>query len=306
MDDALLANIDGVSRTVGVRRASAGNLLADGADDGDERLGRSKSTPRCGRDSHAVLAVCAVCLGSLNFGTTLGYTSPSEPRIRDDLLGGDEQLGALMASVVSLGALVGALGGGQLSATLSRRVALAVSAAPGVIGWVLLAAPRPSWGVGPALAVLIAARLLCGLAVGAQSAVVPVYISEVAPPELRVLLGCCHQLSIALGVTIVYSLGQAIVVPAADCVLCGWRLLAVLCAVPQALLALLVMLPWFPESPRWLVSSGSAADAVYTLARLRGVAPSDPVVLQELGEIQNTVVSWICFSSQLHVMRHAF
>ena len=34
--------------------------------------------------------------GSLNFGTTLGYTSPSEPRIRADLLGDDEQLGALM------------------------------------------------------------------------------------------------------------------------------------------------------------------------------------------------------------------
>jgi MFS family permease len=307
MEDALLAS--GVSRTVGVRRASAGNLLADEA---VEEAGSSVAgaPPRCGRDSLAVLAVSVVCLGSLNFGTTLGYTSPAEPRIRDDLLGGDEQLGALMTSVVSLGALVGALTGGQLSAALSRRVAMGVSAIPGVIGWVLLALPRPSWGVGLSLTVLITARVLCGLAVGAQSAVVPVYISEVAPPKLRGFLGCCHQLAIALGVTVVYSLGQAIVVPAADCIVCGWRLVAVLCALPQVLLALIVMLPWFPESPRWLVSSGSTAKAVYTLARLRGVAPSDPVVLQELGEIQNTVVSWThemnpCLSETCDVERKA-
>ena len=289
MEDALLAS--GVSRTVGVRRASAGNL--HDADDNETGAvisgGGAGGGCGCGRDSRAVTAALVVCLGSLNFGTTLGFTSPAEPRIREDLLGGDEQLGALMTSVVSLGALVGALSGGQLSAAFSRRIAIAVSAVPGLLGWLLVAVPRPSWGVGPALTVLVIARVLCGLAVGAQSAVVPVYISEVAPPRLRGLLGCCHQLMIALGVTLVYSLGQAIVAPAAECALCGWRLVAVLCAIPQLLLGAIVLLPSFPESPRWLVANGSAADAVFTLARLRGVAPSDPTVLQELGEIQATV-----------------
>lgn len=303
MEDALLTS--GVARTVGVRRASAGNLLdGDDTEDAESSAPGGAGSPCCGRDSHAILAVCAACLGSLNFGTTLGYTSPAEPRIREDLLGGDENLGALMTSVVSLGALVGALAGGQLSAALSRRVAMGVSAVPAVIGWVLLAVPRPSWSVGLALAVLIAARVLCGLAVGAQSAVVPVYISEVAPPKLRGFLGCCHQLSIALGVTVVYSLGQALGAPAADCVLCGWRLVAVLCAVPQAMLALIIMLPSFPESPRWLVSSGSAVDAVYTLARLRGVRSSDPAVLQELGEMQTTVVSAIHSTVASFMLRH--
>ena len=66
----------------------------------------------CSANLPAVVAVCVGCLGSLNFGTVLGFTSPAEPRIRDDLLGGltdpgrAERLGGVFSSVVSLGALV--------------------------------------------------------------------------------------------------------------------------------------------------------------------------------------------------------
>eukprot|EP01046_Picozoa_sp_COSAG06_P081692 COSAG06_NODE_28817_length_567_cov_1.309829_1_plen_90_part_01 len=90
MEDALLAS--GVSHTVGVRRASAGNLHDADDDETSAVSGGGGGGCGCGRDSRAVTAALVVCLGSLNFGTTLGFTSPAEPRIREDLLGGDEQL----------------------------------------------------------------------------------------------------------------------------------------------------------------------------------------------------------------------
>ena len=269
MEAPLLAS--GVARTVGVRRPSEGNLHEQEPPAG--AVSAAPPAPHPCSDAAAILACLAACLGSLNFGTTLGYTSPCEPRIRADVLGGDEQLGALITSVVSLGALAGALGGGAVSAAFSRRVALALSAAPAALGWVLLALPRPAWGVQPALWALLIARVLCGIGVGMQSAVVPVYVAEVAPRRLRGLLGCCHQLNIAIGVSLVYALGWGIVAEAAECAACGWRLIALLCAVPNLLMVL--ALPLVPESPRWLVSAGRSADAAAALRRLRGAPLGD-------------------------------
>ncbi|AQK88613.1 Sugar transporter ERD6-like 6 [Zea mays] len=66
-------------------------------------------------------------------------------------------------------------------------------------------------------------RLLEGFGVGIISYVVPVYIAEISPQNMRGALGSVNQLSVTLGIMFAYLLG--LFVP--------WRLLAVIVEIMQ-------------------------------------------------------------------------
>jgi len=70
---------------------------------------------------------------------------------------------------------------------------------------------------------------------------VPVFISEIAPKDIRVGLATSNQLFICSGCSAAYIIGA----------LLSWRSLVVVGLVPCAVL--LVGLFFIPESPRWLV-----------------------------------------------------
>lgn len=54
------------------------------------------------------------------------------------------------------------------------------------------------------MGMLIAGRIINGLSVGIESAQVPVYISEIAPPSKRGRLVGCQQWAITWGILIMY------------------------------------------------------------------------------------------------------
>ena len=103
---------------------------------------------------------------------------------------------------------------------------------------------------------LIAARILLGLAVGAASALVPAYMSEMAPARLRGRLSGINQVMIASGMLLSYV---------ADYLLKGlpetmaWRVMLGLAAVPALILFFGVLA--LPESPRFLMQSGRLEEA---------------------------------------------
>jgi len=70
---------------------------------------------------------------------------------------------------------------------------------------------------------------------------VPVFISEIAPKDIRVGLATSNQLFICSGCSAAYIIGA----------LLSWWSLVVVGLVPCAVL--LVGLFFIPESPRWLV-----------------------------------------------------
>ena len=175
-------------------------------------------------------------------------------------------------SLLSFGAMIGALSAGQLGEILGRRKTISIMSAIFVFGTVVCCASAGS------LNLLLFGRVLIGGPIGALSAVLPMYASEIAPKEIRGLLGTLFQLAIVVGIL----LATVIAIPV-ETMKSGWVFALGLAAVPAAVLAGGI---WhFPESPRWLLKHQGEPAATASLQVLR--ASSD--VSAELGEMKTAL-----------------
>lgn len=110
---------------------------------------------------------------------------------------------------------------------------------------------------------LYAGRFINGLGVGLSSVIIPAYLSEISPSYLRGAFGGVHQLMLIIGIS--SSSVLAIFLSFRP----GWRFLFL---VPPVLFSIfqLIVLPFCPESPRWMASKGWMNSATETLTQLRG------------------------------------
>ena len=110
--------------------------------------------------------------------------------------------------------------------------------------------------------ILTLGRFLSGIGAGASTVIVPLYISEIAPPEERGLFGYMTQVSINVGILITQTLGFFLSHDG------KWRVIlgtGVGAAIAQGLGLLVV-----PESPSWLAAHGKVAQGERILRRIRG------------------------------------
>ena len=89
----------------------------------------------------------------------------------------DSQI-ALIVSIALIGAAIGALFSGSISDRLGRKPVIIVADLLFTTGSVIMA-------FAPSIPVLMIGRLTIGLGVGVASQIVPLYLSEVAPVEIR-------------------------------------------------------------------------------------------------------------------------
>jgi SP family arabinose:H+ symporter-like MFS transporter len=157
-----------------------------------------------------------------------------------------------LVSGASLGAAAGAILGGPASDLFGRKALLIIDAGIYAAGAILSA-------VTPNAAVLLVARTLIGMAIGADSAIATAYIAEYAPKNRRGSLTMIQQWMITVGILVSYIV--ALIIFSAwpgSAATVGWRLVLGLGAVP-ALIGL-AMRTQMPESPRWLLRHGRYDD----------------------------------------------
>ena len=116
-------------------------------------------------------------LGGLLFGYDTGVISGALPFLKEDLQLSSVQEASVVSSLL-FGAMIGALIGGKLSDVLGRKGALRFCAIVFFVGALGSA-------LAPSFAVMLPARIILGIAVGAAAATVPVYLAEMAPAHRR-------------------------------------------------------------------------------------------------------------------------
>jgi len=215
-----------------------------------------------GLDSHATtsfywyLALLA-CVGGFLFGydtAVIGSVLNFIPYHLSSFATGYLVAGA------SLGAAVGALVAGPLTDRYGRKSLLIADAAIYAVGAILSAVTINA-------GMLLSARTLIGLAVGADSAIATAYIAEFAPANRRGQLSIIQQWMITVGILVSYLLALLILKLAPHSAYgADWRIILGLGAVPAVLGV--VLRARMPESPRWLMLKGRYADTKKALGLL--------------------------------------
>ncbi|KAK8952257.1 Monosaccharide-sensing protein 2 [Platanthera zijinensis] len=117
----------------------------------------------------------------------------------------------------------------------------------------------------PNVYILLLARLIDGFGIGLAVTLIPVYISETSPPEIRGQLNTLPQFSGSGGMFLSYCLVFSMSLLANP----DWRVMLGVLSIPS-LVYLVLTIFFLPESPRWLVSKGRMLEAKMVLQRLRG------------------------------------
>ncbi|CAI9758078.1 unnamed protein product [Fraxinus pennsylvanica] len=187
----------------------------------------------------------------------------------------------LIVAMSLIGATVITTFSGPVSDWLGRRPMLIISSVLYFIsGMVMLWAPN--------VYVLLLARLLDGFGIGLAVTLVPVYISETAPPEIRGLLNTLPQFTGSVGMFLSYCMvfGMSLIESP------SWRLMLGVLSIPSIIYFVLTVF-FLPESPRWLVSKGKMKEAKRVLQRLRGredVSGEMALLLEGLGVGRETSI----------------
>lgn len=200
-----------------------------------------------------VVAAAITAIGGLLFGYDTGVISGAILFIKEVFtLSSTSQ--EIVISAVLIGAVIGAGSGGILADRFGRRKMIILAAVIFVIGAVFTATTVNVYS-------LIAGRIGVGIAIGIASFIAPMYISEVAPPNIRGALVSLNQLAITMGIVISYLVDFALA-PSG-----GWRWMLGLALIPGTVLGIGMF--FMPQSPRWILSKGNDEKARSVLERLR-------------------------------------
>ncbi|HHO0201554.1 TPA: sugar porter family MFS transporter [Klebsiella quasipneumoniae] len=221
-----------------------------------------------------ILFICAIA--SLS-GVILGYDASVisgviEP-LTEHLALTPWESGWAVSNVI-LGCIVGAWGVGFISDRIGRKSTLIITA-------ILFVFSAVGAALADSLTDFVIWRLVGGLAVGMASAITPLYIAEISPKDWRGRMLGLQQMLMVGGQVAVYIVNYLIARGMSHqwIVSEGWRWMLASGVVPCALFLLLV--PFMPESPRWLALQGKTERARAVLTRLSNAQHADRL-LQEI------------------------
>ncbi|XP_018402134.1 PREDICTED: glucose transporter type 1 isoform X5 [Cyphomyrmex costatus] len=218
-------------------------------------------------------AILAAVLGMLQFGYNTGVINAPEVNIENfmkdvykDRYGEDisddsvKTLYSVAVSIFAIGGMVGGFSGGTIANRFGRKGGLLLNNVLGIVGACLMGFTK----LAESYEMLFFGRFIIGVNCGLNTSLVPMYISEIAPLNLRGGLGTVNQLAVTVGLLVSQVLGIEQILGTNE----GWPVLLGLAICPAILQ--LLLLPVCPESPRYLlITKQWEEEARKALRRLR-------------------------------------
>jgi SP family xylose:H+ symportor-like MFS transporter len=251
---------------------------------------------------YIIVITLVATLGGLLFGYDTAVISGAEKGLEAFFLRAtDFRYTEVIHGITAASALIGCVIGGSLSGLLANRFGRrnSMRMASGLFFLSALGSFFPEFlffepGV-PTQELLIAFnlyRILGGIGVGLASAVVPMYIAEIAPSGIRGTLVSCNQFAIIFGMLVVYFVNFIILGGHSNPVITperlvdassdiwtierGWRYMFVSEAYVAALFGILLF--FVPRTPRYLALIGEEKEALTVLTKVNGASKAKEIM----------------------------
>lgn len=236
------------------------------------------------RTTYVTMVALIVALGGFLMGFDASVISGVIGFIETEFSLTKLQLGWAVSSL-TLTATLAMMTAGPISNRIGRKRTLSLAA-------VLYSVSAVGSALAPDYATLVIARMIGGLGVGASLIIAPMYIAEIAPPQLRGRMVSFNQLNIVIGLSTAFftnylilkwsgsSAPWALNMGFADN---EWRWMLGVEALPAILYFLALFL--VPRSPRWLAMKGRFEEAMNVMRRALG----DQETQKELEAIRSSL-----------------
>uniref|UniRef100_A0A670ZVU9 Solute carrier family 2, facilitated glucose transporter member 5 n=1 Tax=Pseudonaja textilis TaxID=8673 RepID=A0A670ZVU9_PSETE len=168
---------------------------------------------------------------------------------------------SFIVSVYPLGGLVGALIAAPMAVKMGRKKSLLLNNAFVALAALLVGFSR----LAKSFEMILLSRFFAGINSGVAMSIQPMYLGESAPKELRGAVAMTSASFTALGLVLGQVAGLREILGAEE----SWPILLASNVVPG--LIQLMLLPWAPESPRYLlIDRGDQDSCIAALQQLRG------------------------------------
>ncbi|KAH8896279.1 sugar transporter [Thozetella sp. PMI_491] len=192
----------------------------------------------------------------------------------------DAQTGGIVSAFQGkCGAILGCLSVSGIGDSIGRKQLILLASVLSVIGSSLQ-------GGAIHVGMLIAGRLLAGIAVGQLSSTVPIYCAEIAPPSIRGMLSGLLQWMLSWGFFAAQWIGYGCTQSTTSF---QWRFPLSFQVVPALILACGIL--FLPESPRWLMEKDRVKEARTNLRRLHYNGKNEEFLALEFSEISQSIAA---------------
>lgn len=223
----------------------------------------------------ALIVFCAG-LGGILYGYDIGVISGALLFIQKTIVMTDNQVGFIVGAVLT-GGLVGTLITGPLADRFGRRTMIIVACLVFTVGLIFVL-------LSNSFVTLLIARLLLGIAVGVVAVAVPLYLTEIAPANIRGRSVTLFQLLLTFGILLAYFV-DLLFVPSGN-----WRGMFAVILIPSSIL--LISMLFLPETPRWLLSKNRKEQALQVLYKTRSGAEAERELALIIDNLKVTGSSW--------------
>ncbi|KAL9237619.1 hypothetical protein vseg_012146 [Gypsophila vaccaria] len=180
----------------------------------------------------------------------------------------DNQGLQLFTSSLYLAALVATFFASHTTRQLGRRLTMLIAGVFFLVGVALNATAQN-------LAMLIVGRILLGCGVGFANQAVPLFLSEIAPTQIRGALNILFQLNVTIGILFAELVNYGTEKIKGGW---GWRLSLGLAGIPACLLTIGALI--VTDTPNSLVERGRLDEGKAVLRRIRGTDNIEPEFLE--------------------------